>query len=508
MPRYAAVDIGSNSVRLMAAEVIQKNVRVLAEDREVTRLGASVFRTGQISEEAMTFLVTTLQRMAATYQRLEVDRVRAVATSAVRDAANQVEFLQRASAVLGVQVEIISGTEEARLIHLGVQASWPRPEERTLIIDVGGGSAEIIISHAGKMIDAVSKPLGAVRLTELFLKSDPPTPDELHRMTQYIDEKLYSIGKKHGGEKFDRAIATSASAAAVVSAINEVPRARRNEADQLRARTTQIRRLYGEVSQLDLAGRRRIAGIGPRRAEIVTAGCAVFLRALEVFHHHSLYYSRAGVREGIIADFEERGVAREVSQLSPDQRKMVEGMARRYSVSVKHTAAVANIAHQLFELLHPLHDLPASAGRMLQVAAYLHDIGHFVSDVGHHKHSAYIVANSDMPGFTARERLTIASLCRFHRKSMPQPRHSHFQQLDAEAKKTVLMLAPLLRIADSLDRSHQQKVHTVDGSIRGGSVAVLVTAEADADLELWAANEVASSFTQVYGLPISIQRRR
>jgi exopolyphosphatase / guanosine-5'-triphosphate,3'-diphosphate pyrophosphatase len=492
---------------MMAAEVNQKSVRVLAEDREVTRLGESVFRTGRVSEEAMTFLLTTLTRMASTYQKLGVDRVRAVATSAVRDAGNQAEFLERASATLGVGVEIISGTEEARLIHLGVQASWPRPEERTLIIDVGGGSAEIIISHGGKMLDAVSKPLGAVRLTELFLKSDPPTADELHRMTQYIDEKLYSIGKKHGHEKFDRAIATSASAAAVVSAVNEVPRARRNEADQLRARTTQIRRLYGEISQLDIAARRRIAGIGPRRAEIITAGAAVFLRTLEIFHHHSLYYSKAGVRDGIIADFEERGVAREVSQLSSDQRKMVEAMARRYGIAVKHAGAVANLAHQLFELLHPLHELPAAAGRMLQAAAYLHDIGHFISDTAHHKHTAYIVANSDMPGFTARERLTIASLCRFHRKSMPQPRHSNFQQLDADAKRTVLMLSPLLRIADSLDRSHQQKVHTVDGSIRGGSVAVLVTADADADLELWAANEVAAAFTQVYGLPLSIQRR-
>ncbi len=492
---------------MVAAEVIQKTVRVLAEDRQVTRLGESVFRTGRISEEALTFLTATLERMAGVYQKLNVDRVRAVATSAVRDAGNQEEFIERVSAVLGVAVEIISGPEEARLIHLGVQASWPRPHERTLIIDVGGGSAEIIISHEGKMIDAVSKPLGAVRLTEMFLKSDPPTLDELHRMMQYIDEKLHSIGRKHRLEKFDRAIATSASAAAVVCAVNEVPRTRRNEADRLRARTTQIRRLYGEISKLDIAGRRRITGIGPRRAEIVTAGAAVFLRTLEIFHHHSLYYSAAGVRDGIISDFEERGVAREVSQLLPEQRKIVETMARRYGTSVKHAASVANIAHQLFELLHPLHDLPPAAGRMLQASAYLHDIGHFVSDTGHHKHSAYLVSNSDMPGFTARERIAIAALCRFHRKSMPQPRHAHFQQLDAESKKTVMMLAPLLRIADSLDRSHQQKVHTVDGSIRGGSVALLVTANADADLELWAANEVTSAFSQVYGLPISIQRR-
>ncbi len=182
MPRYAAVDIGSNSVRMMAAEVTDDETRILAQDRQVTRLGESVFRSGRISKEALDFLCANLARMAATYNRLEVVGIRAVATSAVRDASNQQEFLERTLAALGTNVEVVSGPEEARLIHLGVEARWPRPKERTLIIDVGGGSAELIISQAGQLLDAVSKPLGAVRLTQVFLPSDPPTADELHRM--------------------------------------------------------------------------------------------------------------------------------------------------------------------------------------------------------------------------------------------------------------------------------------------------------------------------------------
>ncbi len=147
MPRYAAVDIGSNSVRMMAAEVIEGRTQILAEDRQVTRLGESVFRSGRISREALDFLCTILSRMAGVYSRLEVLGVRAVATSAVRDASNRRTFLQRTSAALGTNVEIISGSEEARLIHLGVQARWTRPSERTLIIDLGGGSAELIVSE-------------------------------------------------------------------------------------------------------------------------------------------------------------------------------------------------------------------------------------------------------------------------------------------------------------------------------------------------------------------------
>src|SRR6185437_15232244 len=169
MARYAAIDIGSNSVRMLAADVTQGETRVLAEDRQVTRLGESVFRSGQISKEALDFLCATLARMSASYSRLEIVGIRAVATSAVRDAGNQGEFLLRAGNALGTKVEIISGPEEARLIHMGVEARWSRPKERTLIVDVGGGSGELIISQNGELIDSISRPLGAVRLTGLFL---------------------------------------------------------------------------------------------------------------------------------------------------------------------------------------------------------------------------------------------------------------------------------------------------------------------------------------------------
>lgn len=210
MPRYAAIDIGSNSVRMMAAEVSHGETHILEEDRQVTRLGESVFRDGRISKEALDFLCATLARMSASYSRLDVIGVRAVATSAVRDARNQQEFLQRSSTAIGTNVEVISGPEEARLIHLGVEARWPRPKERTLIIDIGGGSGELIISQNGQLIDAISKPLGAVRVTELFLKNDPPPPEELRRLDAYIDEKLGAFVKEHGVEKFDRVLGTSA----------------------------------------------------------------------------------------------------------------------------------------------------------------------------------------------------------------------------------------------------------------------------------------------------------
>ncbi len=508
MPRYAAVDIGSNSVRMLAADVTNEATNILAEDRQVTRLGESVFRSGRISDEALDFLCATLERMSAAYSRFNVVGVRAVATSAVRDAGNQAEFVQRSSAALGASVEVISGPEEARLIHLGVEARWPRPKERTLVIDVGGGSAELIVSQNGQLIDAVSKPLGAVRLTEVFLKSDPPAGGEIHRLHAYIDEKLFGFHKLHGAEKFQRTIVTSATAAAIVSAANGIARSRREEADRTAARIGQVRDLYAVLTKSPLAERRKIAGIGPRRAEIVTAGAAVFLRALEMFDLKSLYYCVAGVRDGIVADLAARGVGRELSRLSREQRTVVEAMAKRYGVAVKHARHVADLSHALFELFQPVHKMAPEAGKLLETAAMLHDIGHFVSDTSHHKHSAYLVANSDMPGFTDKERLSIAALCRFHRKSMPQPRHSHFQALDADSKRLVLNLAPILRIADALDRGQDQKVQAVYGGLQDGSVTLRVDSQADVDLEVWAASEAAAAFSEVYKLPVKLQRAK
>ncbi len=495
-------------MRMMAAETGQGGTSILAQDRQVTRLGESVFRSGRISDEALNFLCAQLARMYEIYSGLDVRGVRAVATSAVRDASNQREFLERAGEALHTNVEIISGPEEARLIHLGVEARWPRPKERTLIIDVGGGSAELIISQGGQLIDGVSKPLGAVRLTEVFLKSDPPLSDELHRLHSYIDEKLFTFHKQHGSEKIDRAIATSATAAAIVSVVNQVARGKRDEADRLRAGVAQVRELYSRLAESDLAARRKITGIGPKRAEIVTAGTAVFLRALELFQHRSLYYCVAGVRDGIIADLAARGVGRELSQLSREQRATVESMARRYGVALKHARHVACLGHRLFDTLQGVHQLPPGAGKLLEAAAYLHDVGHFVSGTGHHKHSAYLVANSDLPGFTDQERLTVAALCRFHRKSMPQPRHSQFQLLDAESKRIVISLAPLLRLADALDRGHEQKVRDLSSAGKDGAITLLVQADRDADLEIWAANEAGKAFREIYAKPISLQRAK
>jgi exopolyphosphatase/guanosine-5'-triphosphate,3'-diphosphate pyrophosphatase len=506
--RYAAVDIGSNSIRMLAAEVHPgEPPQVLAADREVTRLGESVFREGAISPRSLEEISRVLARMSDVYARLKVAGVRAVATSAVRDAANQQEFLDRAGIALGAPIEIVSGREEARLIHRGVVSQWPHHDQRLLIADIGGGSAEIISSHDDRLADAVSKPLGALRLTEMFLHADPPAPRELQQLNEFVDAKLDAAVERMG-MKWDRAIATSATAAAIVCTINRVSRARREQADRLHATTAQVRALYREIVARDLQGRRKIAGIGPRRAEIIVAGTATLLRILERFQIRKVYYSSAGVRDGIIADLAARGVGGEAARLTRDQRREVERVASRFGVKVKHAHQVAGFARLLFHRMLALHQLPLAYGRLLEAAAYLCDTGHYISDSGHHKHAYYVIANADLSGFTVREREFIANLCRYHRKAMPSLAHSSYQAMPPEDRRALMLLIPILRLADNLDRTREQNVELESCEIRPGVVVVNLRSSHAPELTEWAAAKVSEVFRNVYSLDVSVTQDR
>lgn len=238
------------------------------------------------------------------------------------------------------------------------------------------------------------------------------------------------------------------------------------------------------------------------------AGAAVFRRTLELFQQPSLHYSAAGVRDGIIADLAARGVGRELNLLNRDQRRVVEQMVRRYGAPLPHGRKVAQIANRLFEGLQPLHRLSPSHGKLLEAAAYLHDIGHYVSASSHHKHSYYLVAHSDLPGFTDPERQMIALLCRYHRKSMPLPRHSPFQSFHSDARRAITLLTPLLRIADSLDRSHEQRVTGLEVQLKNGSVTLALESQADLDLEIWAVERVADSFRETYHASLALTRAK
>jgi exopolyphosphatase/guanosine-5'-triphosphate,3'-diphosphate pyrophosphatase len=216
----------------------------------------------------------------------------------------------------------------------------------------------------------------------------------------------------------------------------------------------------------------------------------------------------AGVRDGIIADLAARGVGRERSRLTREQRKEVEQMSRRYGVALPHARKVAELAGELFLATQPLHELSPQYGKLLEAAAYLHDIGHYVNDASHHKHSYYLVANSDMSGFTNMERELIANLCRYHRKAMPAETQGNFQGLGTEEKRVLTCLIPLLRLADSLDRSHEQRIGSMQCELRNTQLHLRLQSTQDIDLEQWAAERAAEAFRQTYGRQVIVTKAR
>jgi exopolyphosphatase / guanosine-5'-triphosphate,3'-diphosphate pyrophosphatase len=509
MSRYAAIDIGSNSIRMMAAEVDpHKPMQVLAEDRQVVRLGTGVFREGRLTNNSIELGLQVLTRMATEYRKHDVLAVHAVGTAALRDASNRKDFLEPAAEILGTPIEVISGLEEARLIQLGLQARWPHPSSRILIVDIGGGSAELILAEHGHFVEAVSKPLGAVRLTEMFLKSDPPDPREIARMQRYIQERIAGPIARFAQADVDRIIATSSTAAATVCATNGLKRARREEADRAPATARQIRELFRDLAARNLDGRANITGIGPRRAEIIVAGVAVLNEIIQGIRLPRLYFSAAGVRDGIIADLTKRKVGMEKARMDTDQSRIVRALTRQYGISMPHVKKVAELASMLFESLRNLHRLPPHFGRVLEAAAYLYNIGHFVNESKHHRHSMYLVANSDLPGFDDREHMMIANLCRYHRKSLPQLWHEPFQALAPEDRRAVELLTPLLRTAVALDQSQEQRVERVEAEAQPASVELRIYAEADVDIEQWQAGQVSTAFEQIYGLPLTVKVKR
>ncbi|HTD96236.1 MAG TPA: Ppx/GppA family phosphatase, partial [Edaphobacter sp.] len=311
MPTFAAVDIGSNSCRLKIATVQQHRLKTLHEDREVTRLGESVFQTGVISPEAMAATIRALKRFHKAVQLHVVDKVRVVATSAMRDARNAAAFTEWVKATTGWSVEVISGLEEGRLIHLGVVTHEVGARGKCLLIDLGGGSCEVTLSDGGRIKTMVTMPLGAVRLQEEFLQSDPPTKADVARLKQFIERELRRAEKKLGTPRVGLVIATSGTAAALAEASGHLRKGRAakktlakkrlERVGAMTADTPDVRRLADRLAKMNNAQREAVSGIGPRRSEIIVGGSLVYASLLERLGLKGFRYSPLGLRDGVLA---------------------------------------------------------------------------------------------------------------------------------------------------------------------------------------------------------------
>jgi exopolyphosphatase/guanosine-5'-triphosphate,3'-diphosphate pyrophosphatase len=508
---------------------------MLAEDREVTRLGASVFESGNIAPEAMTATLRALKRFQRTVQAHGVNQIRVVATAALRDARNAAAFQAWVKAETGWNMEIISGLEEGRLIHLGVMglgasSGEPGVGGRVLLVDLGGGSCEITLSEHKRIKETISLPLGAVRLTEEFLSTDPPPEEGLARMGQFIARELRRAQRKIQPVDVSLVIGTSGTAAALSEACADAAqaagKASKRSPDRAASKTggqpqpakaggggrsavtagmiptRAVRKLATRIAGMTLVEREAVPGIGPRRAEIIVAGASVFAELLDSFGLPGFRYSALGLRDGILAQMLAEQDARAAAHREFEHARWesVLATARRYGVDPKQAEPVRGHALQLFRELKALHELPAEYENWLAAAALLRDTGKFINHQGHHRHTQYIVSSSEIYGYTRLQRTLVSAIARYLGKSRPQPGDRALRNIPAEEHKNVHRAVVLLRLAVALNQDRASDVLRVAAKVYPKRVYLEVEpGRTGAELELWSLRKEAGYFREVFG---------
>jgi exopolyphosphatase/guanosine-5'-triphosphate,3'-diphosphate pyrophosphatase len=510
MPTFAAVDIGSNSCRLKIASVQMHRLKPLHEDREVTRLGESVFQTGSISPEAMAGTIRALKRFYKAVQLHAADRVRVVATSAMRDARNADAFTEWVKSATGWDVEVISGMEEGRLIHLGVMTHEPGARGKCLLIDLGGGSCEVTVSDQARIRSMVSLPLGAVRLQQEFLRVDPPRKEDVARLKQFIDRELKRGEKKLGSSRVRLVIATSGTAAALVeasAAMVKKPLAKKlagKKSARLKpneASTLEVRSLADKLLKMNNAQRAVVPGIGPRRSEIIIGGALVYASLLERMALKGFRYSPLGLRDGILAQMlADVDLRTSVHQKIESERWTgVLEVCRRYGVQLKNVEPVREHVVQLFHALARVHELPEEYKLWLEAAAMMHDVGKFMNHQGHYRHTQYIIANSEIFGFSPAQRTIVSAIARYMGKTRPDPSDRLMRTIPVEEHEHVKRAVVLLRLAVALNQDRataavRMRVHVYPKRV----LLDLISGRAGAELEAWSLRKEADYFKEVF----------
>lgn len=501
MPTFAAVDIGSNSVRLKIAEASRDRLKTVFEDREVTRLGAGVFADGSFEPHAMAYTIQVLQRFLRAVQTHAADRVRVVATSATRDAKNSRAFIDWVRTATGWKVEVISGLEEGRLIHLGILSNARIGNARALLIDLGGGSCELTLSDHGHIADMVSLPIGAVRMTQTFLHSDPPRKNELEQMRGLIQREISRVQKRIIEANVQSVIATSGTAAA----LSNYHSGRGDDPSKPAAVPQEaLTKIAKDLSKRNLAQRQALRGIGPKRAEIIVAGAMVYSELLDMCELHSFRYLPLGLRDGLLAQMmaDYNASSAMAERVESERQDALIAAAKHYGADLTFARRIRDLALHLFRRLQAVHQLPAQYADWLEAAAMLHEVGSYINRSGRRRHTYYVVAHSEIFGYTPVQRLIIAAIARYVGKSLPNPNDRNIRILPSRDQNHIPKAVALLRLARALDQSRRGTVDNLQIKIAQDeqvTIRLRPSTRDGVELELWAVEQEKDYFRDVFG---------
>jgi exopolyphosphatase / guanosine-5'-triphosphate,3'-diphosphate pyrophosphatase len=507
--KYGALDVGTNSIHLVMAEISPEgDFSIVGRDKELIEMGKGGFAQHVLTDRAMREGVATLGRFQKLAHLKGVTRLKAVATSAVREAHNGGDFVSMVGQQLGLDLQVISAEEEARLIYLAVRHAVDLGSGDNFIVDVGGGSVEAIVGNADEPLVLASYKLGASRLAELFVRSDPPTSDEFKAMRRHIDSHLKLLRERCGPRRFVRCIVTSGTAHNLAGIIAY----RRGTLEigpttSLTIRRDELKPLVSELARMTREERGKLPGADPRRADAFLPAASLLLGAMRVFDLDEMQYCDMALREGIIIDHIARhraGLLARATWPEPRQRSVVH-LAEKCNYRSGHGRQVAQLAGMLFDGLRPLHRLEESWRELLEHACLLHDVGYLISHNNHHKHSYYLIRNGALKGFSENEVEILANIARYHRRGRPRKSHYSWQNLSKEYRAATKKLIAMIRVANALDRTHYAVVSGVNVRIDRGRVVLEVQTDKDAELELWTARRQSRYFERTFGLPVDFR---
>ena len=506
----AFMDIGTNSIRLLIVRVNpNRSTNVLLQLKQTVRLGEGEFDDQVLQPKAVDRAVSVTQQFASLIRSHGADDVIAVATAATREARNQREFVQRLQEAAQLDVRVVSGQEEARLIYLGVSSGFHLEDKQAFFIDIGGGSTEVIVGtqYAYRYLNSLR--LGAIRLAAQFPAGahGVMSPHAYSRVVNFAQRHAVHTLREVRSHPIDLAIGSSGTIENLADvAIRRYANRRLQRDDELTApRLQETVRMLGAMP---LKERRRVPGLNPERADIVLAGAAIleaFMQALEL---PAIRVSERGLREGLLMDFLIRhGHAPALQDLSVRRRSVLE-LGRTCHFEEPHARTTARLALMLFDSASAakLHPFGAWERELLECAALLHRIGAFLTYNNYQAHTYYLIRNADLLGFDQTEIAIIAATALFHRKALPQREHPEFANLERQAQKVVRILSLLLRLAESLDRSHAGKVRRAHFRLHGTPGIVLVIhAVQDCQIELWALKKHTAAFQKVFGRELEME---
>ena len=500
----AAIDVGSNSIKLLVARRDAADPGHWAEilrEKEMVRLGQETLVSGSLSEEAMADGIDCLVRYAALARAAGATAITAVATCAVREATNGDEFVKRVRREAGLRLNVISGEEEARLITRAVRSELPPSCDPLLVLDIGGGSTEVVVAKGDRILLAESLDLGAVRLTDLFVSSEPLAAKSERRLRRAIRSRLARLRKPVRKAKVRTAAGTSGTILAVAAIAGELSGRSPVGAGHRPLDRRDVTRIAGLLVKSTARQKLRIPGLEADRRDIAVAGAILLEELLRAFEIETLLVSERSLRDALVLEAPAPGVRGRPLE-NNIRRDSVARLARRSGLPGVHASRVKDLALSVFDQTHSLHQLTAREREWLEHAAVLHDIGLSVAYARHHHHSHYLILHGDLKGFTQDEVELMALVARYHRKAAPGDPHEPFRKLDPWKKPVVEKLAAILRVADALDRTHRGLVKRVRVTLRGKKLHVALGARAPLDLELWALKKKARLFETTFGVKL------